>query len=151
MEDVDVFIGGREDAEKLFGIRVEKELASPTETYLELGAKLKDRFGFELAALSLRDSLSASVNRLSAVLYDGKKCHTSREYEMQIVDRVGGGDAFTAGLIFGVLSDYTPKRTIEFATAAACIKHSIPGDFNLASVEEVEELLSGDGSGRIQR
>jgi 2-dehydro-3-deoxygluconokinase len=72
-------------------------------------------------------------------------------YEIQIVDRVGGGDAFAAGLIYGMLSGFDPQRAIEFATAAACLKHSIPGDFNLVSRQEVDQLLDGDATGRVQR
>ena len=75
----------------------------------------------------------------------------SRQYEIQIVDRVGGGDAFAAGLIFGLLSDFGPQRAIDFAAAAACLKHSIPGDFNLVSRDEVEQLLAGDSAGRVRR
>jgi 2-dehydro-3-deoxygluconokinase len=151
MEYVNVFIGGREDAEKLFGIR-----APATETGGALQDQraaelLRQRFGLACVAMTLRHGVSASVNRLAGLLCDATGCYTSRTYEMQIVDRVGGGDAFTAGLIYGVLSGYDPQRTIEFAAAASCLKHSIPGDFNLVTVDEVEQLLAGDASGRVQR
>ena len=144
MPFVECFIGGREDAEKLFGIR-----ASGSES--DAATQLRERFGFKRVAMTLRHGVSASVNRLAGLLCCETGCHMSREYEMQIVDRVGGGDAFTAGLIYGLLSGFEPQRVIEFAAAASCLKHSIPGDFNLVSVQEVEQLLAGDESGRVQR
>ncbi len=139
---VDVFVGGREDAEKLFGIRGTEQ---------EAAQGLRERFGFRCVAMTLREGVSASVNRLGGLLCDASGVYSSRSYEMQIVDRVGGGDAFTAGLIYGLLSDFGSQRTVDFAAAAACLKHSIPGDFNLASREEIEQLLAGDQSGRVQR
>jgi 2-dehydro-3-deoxygluconokinase len=101
--------------------------------------------------MTLRTGVSASLNRLAGLMCDAAGCYVSREYEMQIVDRVGGGDAFTAGLIHGLLSGFESQRVIEFAAAASCLKHSIPGDFNLVSVEEIKQLLSGVESGRVQR
>jgi 2-dehydro-3-deoxygluconokinase len=150
MEHVNVFIGARADAEKLFGIQVER-VGSEVEACTRTAPRLQQRFGFEWVAFTMRESLSASVNRLAGLLCDGAKCCVSRTCEMQIVDRVGGGDAFTAGLIYGLLCGFDPQRTIEFAAAASCLKHTIPGDFNLVSVSEVEQLLSGDSSGRVQR
>jgi hypothetical protein len=90
---------------------------------------------------------SASVNLLSAILYDGKEFSQSRFYSIQIVDRIGGGDAFTAGLIYGILCGFAPRKTIEFAVAASCLKHSIPGDFNLVSQEEVKNLMDQEHLG----
>jgi 2-dehydro-3-deoxygluconokinase len=101
--------------------------------------------------MTLREPVSASVNLWSAIFRRCDGLYRSRRYEIQIVDRVGGGDAFAAGLIFGLLSEYEPQRAIEFATAAACLKHSIPGDFNLVSREEVEQLLAGASSGLVNR
>ena len=101
--------------------------------------------------MTFRQGISASVNRYSAMLSRREGTCRSRQYEIQIVDRVGTGDAFAAGLIFGLLSGFESQRAIDFAAAAACLKHSIPGDFNLASREEVEQLLAGDQAGRVQR
>jgi 2-dehydro-3-deoxygluconokinase len=146
MEYVDVLVGGREDAEKLFGIRVDGSAQEGRVAEL-----LRDRLRCDVVAMNLRTGTSASLNRLAGLMCDATGCYVSREYEMQIVDRVGGGDAFAAGLIYGLLSDFEPQRVIEFAAAASCLKHSIPGDFNLVSVEEVEQLLAGVGSARVQR
>ena len=143
MPFVDCFIGGREDAGKLFGIHADTES--------EAAVRLRERFGFRWAAMTLRQGVSASINKLAGLLGCDSGCFVSREYEMQIVDRVGGGDAFTAGIIYGLLSGFEPQRTVEFAAAASCLKHSIPGDFNLVSAEEVEQLLAGGESGRVQR
>jgi len=150
LEHVNVFVGGREDAEKLFGIRVDPG-ESELEACAQAASKLQQRGGFSHVAFTMREGTSASVNRLSGLVHDGANCHLSRTYEMQMVDRVGGGDTFTAGLIYGLLSGFEPQRTIEFAVAAACLKHSIPGDFNLVSREEVERLVGGDATGRVQR
>ena len=91
------------------------------------------------------------MNRFSALLRRSDGVYRSGCYEMQIVDRVGGGDAFAAGLIFGMLSQFAPQRVIDFAAAAACLKHSIPGDFNLSTREEVEQLLAGTSAGHVNR
>ena len=144
MPFVDCYIGGREDAEKLFGIG-----AGGSES--NAAAQLRGRFGLKWVAMTLRHGVSASVGHLAGLLCAEAGCFTSREYEMQIVDRVGGGDAFTSGLVYGLLTGFELQRVIEFATAASCLKHSIPGDFNLVSVEEVEQLIVGDASGRVQR
>ncbi len=142
MEHVDVFVGTSHDAETLFGIA-----GSPAES----AARTRERFGLRCVAYTLRQGPSASVNRLAGLLCDARGCCTSREYEMQMVDRIGGGDAFTAGLVYGLMSDWAPQRTVEFAAAASCLKHSIPGDFNLATLDEVEELAETGGCGRVRR
>ena len=95
--------------------------------------------------------VGASDGSFSGLLCDAEGVHESRRYNMQFVDRVGGGDAFTAGLIYGLLSQWPARHTIEFAAAAGCLKHSIPGDFNLVSFEEVQALANGAGTGSIQR
>ena len=112
---------------------------------------LRQRFNLDCVAMTFRQAVSASVNGWSAMLCRQDGCCRSRHYQIQIVDRVGGGDAFAAGLIFGLLSDYPPQQAIDFAAAAACLKHSVPGDFNLVSREEVEQLLAGGQSGCVQR
>jgi 2-dehydro-3-deoxygluconokinase len=103
-------------------------------------------------AVTLRESRSASHNGWSACLHDGRNFLVSRHYEItHIVDRVGGGDAFAGGLIYGLQALEGPQEALEFAVAASCLKHSIPGDFNRFSVQEVQQLLKGGGSGRVQR
>lgn len=150
MQYVNVFIGGREDAEKLFGVRADSA-GSSKEKDEEAAKLLRERFGFDYVAMTLREGVSASVNRLGGLLCGADGCSFSHTYEMMIVDRVGSGDAFTAGLIYGLLTGLTPQQTVEFAVATACLKHSIPGDFNLVSVKEVEQLVAGDASGRVRR
>jgi 2-dehydro-3-deoxygluconokinase len=105
-----------------------------------------------MLAVTLRESKSASNNGWSACLYDGKDFLLSRRYEIaNIVDRVGGGDSFAAGLIYGLNQLASHQEALEFAVAASCLKHSIPGDFNRFTVEEVEALVKGGGAGRVQR
>ncbi len=155
MQYVDVAIGNEEDAEKVFGIRakgsdvVKGELCE--ESYYEVARELVNRFGFDKVAITLRESLSASDNNWSGMLYDGRNFYISRKYRVHIVDRVGGGDSFGAGLIYSLLTGNAPQDAIEFAAAASCLKHSIHGDFNLVSVSEAQMLAGGDASGRVQR
>jgi 2-dehydro-3-deoxygluconokinase len=139
---VDVFVGTHHDARALFDIDAE-----PAASALQM----KKRFGFRRVAYTLRRGASASVNHFAGLLCDGPRCRTSREYEMHVIDRIGGGDAFSAGLIYGLLTGWPSQRTIEFAAAAACLKHSIPQDFNLVTLEEVEQLVAGGESGQIRR
>ena len=119
--------------------------------YKEVAEKLTERFEFKKVAITLRTSISANDNKWAAMLYENGECYFSREYLMHIVDRVGGGDSFGGGLIYACLNGYAPQDTIEFAVAASCLKHSIEGDFNQVSVEEVKKLAGGDASGRVQR
>ena len=155
MEHVDLCIANEEDAEKVFGIKAGG--AEVTEgkidhgRYIEVAQKLTERFKFKGVAITLRESFSASHNGWSALYFTGGKEHFSRRYDVQIVDRVGGGDSFAAGLIYALGRKKGPQEAIEFAVAASCLKHSISGDFNLVKLSEVEALLAGDGSGRVQR
>jgi 2-dehydro-3-deoxygluconokinase len=155
MEHVDLCIANEEDAEKVFGIKAGG--AEVTEAkidhgrYIEVAQKLTERFKFKGVAITLRESFSASHNGWSALYFAGGKEHFSRRYDVQIVDRVGGGDSFAAGLIYALGRKKGPQEAIEFAVAASCLKHSISGDFNLVKLSEVEALLAGDGSGRVQR
>lgn len=155
MAHVDVLICNEEDAEMVFGIKarntdVQRGRLS-REDYVDVAQQLESRFDFSHVAITLRESHSASVNTWSALLYAEGAASFSRSYQIQIVDRIGGGDAFAAGLIHGVCGGMTAQDTVEFAVAASCLKHTIPGDFNLVSREEVLALVGGDGSGRIQR
>ena len=155
MEYVDVCIGNEEDAEKVLGFKpgasdVQKgELE--LDAYRDIFRGMKERFGFSHVVSTLRESRSASDNGWSALIYDGNEFYHSKHYELRIVDRVGGGDSFAAGLIYGFVSGKSWTEALEFAVAASAMKHTIPGDFNLVSVEEVEALVGGDGSGRVQR
>ncbi|HHV75645.1 MAG TPA: sugar kinase [Thermoanaerobacterium sp.] len=152
---VDLCIANEEDAEKVFGIKaadtdITKGALSDA-GYKDVARQLVERFGFKYVAITLRESRSASDNGWSALLYDGKEYYKSRKYDIHIVDRVGGGDSFGGGLIYALLSGKQPQEAIEFAVAASCLKHTIPGDFNMVAVDEVEALAGGDGSGRVQR
>jgi len=153
---VDVLISNEEDSKDVFGIEAENTDINngviSASGYEVISRKLMEKFpNIEYVAFTLRESISASVNGWSAILTDGKQTYRSKKYSIDIVDRVGGGDSFGAGLIYGMRRGMTPAQTIEFAVAASCIKHTIEGDFNIASAEEVEKLAKGDGSGRVQR
>lgn len=158
MEYVDVCIANEEDAEKCLGVKpadTNVESAELNEAgYFNLAKELKKKFNFKSVAITLRESYSASSNGWSALLHDDKDCqepYRSKNYDIQIVDRVGGGDSFASGLIYGLLNKNNTKAALEFAVAASCLKQTIPGDFNLVSVDEVEKLADGDGSGRVER
>lgn len=152
---VDVCIANEEDAADVFGIRAaDTDVTTGTvnhEGYKDVAKQLADRFGFQKVAITLRESLSANDNNWSAMLYDGGDYYFSKKYKIHIVDRVGGGDSFGGGLICACLNRYDAQTTIEFAVAASCLKHSIEGDFNMVSMDEVWKLAGGDGSGRVQR
>ena len=155
MEYVDVCIANEEDAADVFGIHAKDTDVTggrvSHEGYKEVAKELASRFGFKKVAITLRESLSANDNNWAAMLYDGTGFYFSKKYPVHIVDRVGGGDSFGAGLIYSTLQGLPPQQAIEFAVAASCLKHSIEGDFNLVSVDEVEKLAGGDGSGRVRR
>ena len=112
---------------------------------------MKERFGFKFIASSLRESYSASDNGWSALVYNGEEFYHTRKYNIRIVDRVGGGDSFASGLIYGLVTNMPMEEAAEFAVAASALKHTIPGDFNHATLKEVKDLMKGDGSGRVQR
>ncbi|MDE2826184.1 MAG: sugar kinase [Bacteroidota bacterium] len=154
----DVIVGNEEDAHKVFGIHPEgvevKSGHLDAAAYESVGRQLMERFPrCQRAIITLRSSISASHNAWSGVLWDGSKLLHGPEYDItHIVDRVGGGDSFVGGLIYGLLAfDGDNQKALNFAVAASCLKHTIPGDFNLVSVAEVEKLLSGDASGRVTR
>jgi len=155
MEYVDLVIANEEDAEKVFGIKAGESNVTAgklsEEGYREVAKQLMDRFGLKKVAITLRESLSASDNNWSALLYNGQEFYRSRIYTIHIVDRVGGGDSFGGGLINGLLSGKGDQDALEFAVAASCLKHTVFGDYNLMSAAEVELLAKGDASGRVQR
>lgn len=152
---VDICVANEDDAADVFGIKAENtdttkgELS--TEGYKSVARQLMEKFAFKKVAITLRTSINANRNNWQALLYDGKDFFFSKKYEIWIVDRVGGGDSFTAGLIYSLLSGKSNQEAVEFAVAASCLKHTIEGDFNMVSVAEVEKLASGNASGRIQR
>jgi 2-dehydro-3-deoxygluconokinase len=152
---VDVCIANEEDAADVFGIHTEKAgVTSGTldkTDYMSVAKQLVDRFNFKKVAITLRTSISANDNIWAGLLYDTKDYYFSKEYNIHIVDRVGGGDSFGAGLIYGCLNQMENQEIIEFAVAASCLKHSIEGDFNQVTRDEVLKLVGGNGSGRITR
>lgn len=152
---VDVCIANEEDAGDVFGIKAANtDVTSGKvnhEGYKDVAKQLADRFGFSKVAITLRESISANDNNWAAMLYDGKDYYFSKKYPMHIVDRVGGGDSFGGGLIYSCLQGMEPQQMIEFAVAASCLKHSVEGDFNMVSADEVMKLAGGDASGRVQR
>jgi len=155
MEFVDVCIANEEDAEKVFGIHAGESNVDgghlDHDGYKEVAKKLKEKFNFSHVAITLRESITANDNVWGAMFYDGNDFFFSKKYDVHIVDRVGGGDSFGGGLTYAMLNKYSPQDAIEFAVAASCIKHTVEGDFNHASVAEVQALAGGDGSGRVQR
>ena len=155
MEYVDICIANEEDASDVFGIKADNTDVTTGkvnhEGYKDVARKLADRFGFKKVAITLRGSISANDNNWAAMLYTDGEYFFSKNYLIHIVDRVGGGDSFGAGLIYACMNGYSAQDTIEFAVAASCLKHTIEGDLNQVSVDEVKKLAGGDGSGRVQR
>ena len=152
---VDYCIANEEDAKDVFGIEADNSDIYGgklnREGYISVAKKLTEKFKFKGVAITLRESKSASDNDWSAMLYKGGNAYFSKKYSMHIVDRVGGGDSFGAGLIYSLINGYSEQSAIEFAVAASCLKHSIEGDYNMVSVAEVNNLAGGDASGRVQR
>ena len=156
MQYTSVLFTNEEEAATVFGVAVEgAEIAAghvAARGYESVARRLHEMFGLRYVSITLRESISATANGWSGMLFDGERFHTSRRYQIDyIVDRVGGGDAYSAGIIYGLLTEQDLQETVEFAAAASCLKHSIHGDFNLVSFEEVLALVEGDCSGRIQR
>lgn len=152
---VDYCIANEEDAKDVFGIEAEGADVTGGKLnrngYISVAEKLTEKFGFKGVAITLRESKSANDNDWSGMLYVENSAYFAKKYSMHIVDRVGGGDSFGGGLIFSLMSGYAPQKAIDFAVAASCLKHSIEGDYNLVSVNEVQTLAGGDASGRVQR
>ena len=155
MEFVDLCIANEEDAADVFGIKASGSDITggklSHDGYKEVAAALVKRFGCKQAAITLRESISANDNNWAAMLYADNDFYFSKKYPVHIVDRVGGGDSFGAGLIYGNLTNMPAQERLEFAVAASCLKHTIEGDFNLVSADEVKKLAGGNASGRVQR
>jgi 2-dehydro-3-deoxygluconokinase len=153
----DAAVGNEEDADRVFGIRAaEADVTGgkvEAEAYVTVCQELARRFpNLETVAITLRGSLSASHNTWSAILWHRGQFHTAPQYDvLPIVDRVGGGDSFCGGLIYGLRTYRDAQQALDFAVAASCLKHTVPGDFNLVTVAEVKKLMGGDVSGRVSR
>lgn len=155
MQYVDVCIGNEEDAALCLGFKPDADVESGetnAEGYKGIFEQMAKEFGFKYVVSTLRESYSATFNGWKALIYDGKEFYQSKRYEINpIIDRVGGGDSFSGGLIHGLLTKNTQGEALEFAVAASALKHTVNGDFNLVSVEEVEALAGGNANGRVQR
>ena len=157
MADVDVVVANEEDLQSVLGVHVKgadvTSGALDVDAYREAAASVTRTLGPSLVAITLRESLSASDNGWSAVLWDGASntLHQSQRYSVRLVDRIGGGDSFAAGLIYGLVTGRPHADALRFAVAASALKQTIPGDFNRVSVAEVDALAKGDASGRVQR
>ncbi len=155
MEYVDIAMGNEEDAENIFGIKAGKSDVRAgkldIDGYKEACLEMIKRFGLKKVGITLRESITASDNLWSACLSNGEEFYESKKYKVHVVDRIGAGDSFSSGLIYGIMSGKADKEALEFATAASCLKQTIPGDSNLSSLEEVEALAGGESSGRIER
>ena len=155
----DIILGNEEDCEKVFGIKPQNFDAANTggqvdqSSFISVCQQMMQKFPrCKKIVVTLRGAINANHNTWGGVLYDGKQLIESRRYDItDIVDRVGGGDSFMGGLIFGLLHYKNDKQALEFATAASCLKHTLKGDFNWVTVQEVENLMNGDASGRVKR
>ncbi len=155
MKYVDVCIGNEEDAQLCLGFKPDSDVtAGKTDAsgYHKIFEQMAKEFGFKYVVSTLRESFSATHNGWKALIYDGSEFYESKRYDIDpIVDRVGGGDSFAGGLVYGMLTKKTQGEALEFAVAASALKHTINGDYNLVTVKEVEKLAGGDASGRVQR
>ena len=158
VKECDIILGNEEDAETVFGIKPENpgymKGEVDAEGYESVCRKLKEKFPkAKKIIITLRGSINADHNTWSGVLFDGKKLFRAPVYQItHIIDRVGGGDAFMGGLIYGLLRYRDDdQKALDFAVAASCLKHTIPGDFNMVTIPEVEQLMAGNSSGRVVR
>ncbi|WP_311440992.1 sugar kinase [Hoylesella buccalis] len=155
MQYVDVCIGNEEDAQLCLGFKPDADVEggkTDASGYHAIFKQMAQEFGFKYVASTLRESFSATHNGWKALIYDGTHFYESKRYDIEpIIDRVGGGDSFSAGLIHGLLTKNNQAEALEFAVAASALKHTINGDFNLVSIEEVEALVTGNANGRVQR
>ena len=152
---VDVCIGNEEDADTTLGFKAKDTDVTKGELnmdgFKDVFRQMKQKFNFKYIASSLRESHSASDNGWSALVYDGSDFYRTKKYEVRIVDRVGSGDSFASGFIYGLVTGMPMNEAAEFGVAASALKHTIPGDLNHATLNDVKELMKGDGSGRVQR
>ena len=155
MKYVDVCIGNEEDAQLCLGFKPDADVEggkTDAEGYYGIFRGMMEEFGFKYVVSTLRESFSATHNGWKALIYDGKEFYQSKHYDIDpIIDRVGGGDSFSGGLIHGLLTKDNQADALEFAVAASALKHTIPGDFNLVSEDEVNSLAGGNANGRVQR
>ncbi len=156
VQGIDVLIANEEDLQACLGVGVAAEVTSGTldlDSYRDAAQAVAAEFAVRMVAITLRESRSASDNGWSAVLWDQSwgVLHRSQHVDVRLVDRIGGGDSFAAGLIYGLLTDRPTEAALRFAVAASALKQTIPGDFNRVSVDEVDRLAAGDASGRVQR
>jgi len=155
MKYVDVCIGNEEDAQLCLGFKPDADVEgghTDANGYYGIFKGMMKEFGFKYVVSTLRESYSATHNGWKALIYNGKDFYESKHYDlMPIIDRVGGGDSFAGGLIHGMLTYHDQAKALEFAVAASALKHTVPGDFNLVSAEEVESLAEGNANGRVQR
>ena len=155
MQYVDICIGNEEDAEKCLGYRPDADVENgktDAEGYRGIFRDMVKEFGFKYVIGTLRESFTASNNGWKAMIYNGDSFYVSHRYEIiPIVDRVGGGDSFSAGIIHCLANGMPQEKALEFAVAASALKHTIPGDFNIVSLCEVEALMNGNGNGRVER
>jgi 2-dehydro-3-deoxygluconokinase len=157
MRDVDVVIANEEDLQSVLGVHVPgTDVTSGQlniEGFREAAERVTRDFGPKMVAITLRESVSASDNGWSAVLWDANTgtLHRSQRYDVRLVDRIGGGDSFAGGLIFGLVTGRGPEAALRFAVAASALKQSIPGDFSRVTLDEVDRMVAGDASGRVQR
>ena len=155
MQYVDVCIGNEEDAQLCLGFKPDSDVTggkTDASGYKEIFKQMKEEFGFKYVVSTLRESFSATHNGWKALIYNGEEFYESKRYDISpIIDRVGGGDSFAGGLIHGLLKYKDQGKALEFAVAASALKHTIPGDYNCVSEKEVETLMGGDASGRVQR
>ena len=152
---VDVCIANEEDVSDVFAISAENTDVAlgkiDIDGYRDVARQLYDKFDFEYVAFTLRTSINANENKWSGILYDGKEFYIPDEYLIQIVDRVGGGDSFGGALIYSLLNGFDSQKAIDFSVAASCLKHTIEGDYNIITVDEINRLINGDKSGRVKR
>ena len=151
---VDVCIGNEEDAETTLGFHAGSDVTKgglEIEGYKSIFKQMKEKFGFKYIASTLRESHSASDNGWSALVYDGNEFYHTKHYDVRIIDRVGSGDSFASGFIYGLVTNMPMGEAAEFGVAASALKHTIPGDLNHATRKEVMDLVKGDASGRVQR
>jgi 2-dehydro-3-deoxygluconokinase len=152
---VDICFCNEADIADIFGIHAnDTDITAGVinrKSYIQVAEKFSARFGVSQIAITQRESISANENKWAAMLYVNGESFFSKNYAVHIVDRVGGGDSFAAALIYAYMNNKEPQEAVEFAVAASCLKHSIEGDFNVITLNEVEKLVKGDGTGRVQR